>query len=217
MHETLDMFRLASVNDSFNKDSNSFDKNSTSNDSNSSAAPTETTKQTTQSSIVTDTKKLTIIGDSLINGILPSWFDKCENIKVKVKPFGGSTTEDMLDHVRPILKRKPDMLIFHVGTNDLTNKIDTIENLEKLVTQVKDANANIQIAISYVLTRADRRGFDGKIKKLNAKLSKFCLDNSLKFIEHKNITTNFLSRKKLHLNPKGIQLLGNNFISFLNN
>ena len=106
-----DNFVHKNVNDSFNKNSNSFDKNTKSNDSNSSAAPTETTEQTTQSSIVTDTKKLTIIGDSLINGILPSWFDKCENIKVKVKPFGGSTTEDMQDHVKSILKRKPDMLI----------------------------------------------------------------------------------------------------------
>ena len=42
---------------------------------------------------------------------------KKNNVKVITHP--GSTTEDVLDYIKPIAGRKPDTLIIHTGTNDL--------------------------------------------------------------------------------------------------
>ena len=43
---------------------------------------------------------------------------------VKVRSFAGATIEDMYDYLKPILKKCPDNIILHVGTNNklfLTN------------------------------------------------------------------------------------------------
>ena len=43
---------------------------------------------------------------------------KKKNVEVITHP--GSTTEDILDYIKPVVRKKPDTLIFHTGTNDLT-------------------------------------------------------------------------------------------------
>ena len=49
---------------------------------------------------------------------------------VKVITHSGSTTEDMLDHIiKPIARRKADTLIIHTGTNDLTNRVNTMKKV----------------------------------------------------------------------------------------
>ena len=40
---------------------------------------------------------------------------------VKVRPFPGATTVDLLDFCKPSGRKKPDVVIVHVGTNDLGN------------------------------------------------------------------------------------------------
>ena len=43
---------------------------------------------------------------------------------------------DIKDHMRPIARRKPDCIIVHCGTNDLTKKagIDTLETIREMIT-----------------------------------------------------------------------------------
>lgn len=43
-----------------------------------------------------------------------------KNHRVKVNAFPGTTIEDMADYIKPILRKKPEELVLHVGTNDLT-------------------------------------------------------------------------------------------------
>lgn len=43
-----------------------------------------------------------------------------KNHRVKVNAFPGATIEDMADYIKPILRKKPEELVLHVGTNDLT-------------------------------------------------------------------------------------------------
>ena len=42
--------------------------------------------------------------------------------KVVVKSFPGATTEDMEDFVKPLLRKKPDNVVLHTGTNDLNTQ-----------------------------------------------------------------------------------------------
>ena len=39
------------------------------------------------------------------------------SVKNTINP--GSTTDDMIDYVKPVTRKKPDVIIMHVGTNDL--------------------------------------------------------------------------------------------------
>jgi lysophospholipase L1-like esterase len=54
--------------------------------------------------------------------------------RVTVKSFSGATVDDMKDFIKPVLRKNPDKLILHIGTNDLRNAdskrvADSISNL----------------------------------------------------------------------------------------
>ena len=42
--------------------------------------------------------------------------------KVFVKSFSGATTKDKEDFIKPILRKEPDNIIIHVGTNDVNSQ-----------------------------------------------------------------------------------------------
>ena len=62
-----------------------------------------------------------IAGDSIIKHINAHKLSKADT-KVWVTSFPGCTTLDMDDYIKPILRRKPDKLILHVGTNSLKGR-----------------------------------------------------------------------------------------------
>ena len=59
-----------------------------------------------------------IVGDSMVKNVR-GWDISNQKDKVIVKSFSGATTEDMEDYLKPILRKEPENLILHVGTNDL--------------------------------------------------------------------------------------------------
>ena len=50
---------------------------------------------------------------------------------VKVKSYPGATSDDILDRIDDLLKVKPDCLLVHVGTNDLTNNVNLQNSVKK--------------------------------------------------------------------------------------
>ena len=67
------------------------------------------------------------IGDSIMNGISEEGLSV--NCKVKIVNFSGSTCEKILEKLDDIIKEKPDDLMVHVGTNDITNKVSLLTNV----------------------------------------------------------------------------------------
>ena len=51
------------------------------------------------------------------------------NHNIKVRSYGGATTRHMVDHIKPSLRSKPDVIIIHAGTNYLTKEEENIINL----------------------------------------------------------------------------------------
>ena len=91
---------------------------------------------------VIDRKNVFIVGDSLLNGINENGMKKL-NHNVKVRNHPGATTEDIIDHIKPIVRKKTDLLIVHSGTNDLTNeKVNTTECLENINRYIKKTSPN---------------------------------------------------------------------------
>ena len=52
---------------------------------------------------------------------------------VRVQPHSGATSQDIKDHIKPILRRKPDLIIIHAGTNDLTKGCNTMEEINESI------------------------------------------------------------------------------------
>ena len=50
-----------------------------------------------------------------------------QNSQVKIANFPGCTTQDMKDHIKPLLRRNPDKMIIHVGTNSLRSSSSLIK------------------------------------------------------------------------------------------
>ena len=125
----------------------------------------------------------------------------------------------MADHIRPIVRRKPDSIIIHVGTNSLRNSNSSRECADEIVDIGRMVDQEgISVAISSLLTaRADDNDLAKRVKEVNKILRKFCRQNEWGFIDHNNITTDqHLNRSRLHLNRSGTFLLSQNFISYIN-
>ena len=94
-----------------------------------------------------------IIGDSMV---LSSKEELLSNKKhqVKVRRCRGATVEDMFDYVKPILKRKPDYVVLHVGFNnakDMTSR-NILAKLLQLKTTVLDSDKNCKVILSQPMT-----------------------------------------------------------------
>ena len=75
-----------------------------------------------------------IVYDSIIKNLKGNLMSK--NKTVKVRSFPGSTIDDMTDFIKPILRRAPDSVVTHIGTNDLKSKSED-EIIKSLKGQVE--------------------------------------------------------------------------------
>ena len=156
-------------------------------------------------------KRVVITGDSMLNGIHEKGLSK--NHTVKINNFSGGTSETVLQNIDETLKSKPDCLIVHAGTNDLTNGINLLNQAKKIVKQVKKASQNTKIAFSSIITRKDRKNIDKKVSEVNSYLKNYCSQKNIDFID--NLKEEHLGQKKLHLNKKGNSILAKKNLKFL--
>ena len=68
----------------------------------------------------------------------------------------GSTNEDMLDYIKPILRRKSDTLIIHTGINDLINGVNTMKNVGKLVKVVRKIDESEKLRLVFPVLYTQR-------------------------------------------------------------
>ena len=151
----------------------------------------------------------------MLNNIDPKGLGKKH--QVKVRSYGGSTTKDMIDFIKPTIRKKPDVIVMHVGTNDITSDCATIMNLQEIVENVKSESPETKLVLSAVINRDDRNDIQRKVSQINKKLENFSNRNNIELVDNSNIGLNCLSKKKLHLNIKGDAQLAKKFINFINN
>ena len=126
--------------------------------------------------------KIMVVGDSLVKYLRREELPSKKN-NVKVITHSGSTTEDMLDYIEPIARRKPDTLIIHSGTNDLTNGVNTMKKVRKLVKAICEIgeSAKIKINFSSVILCKDK-DLEDERNEVNMKLKKYCEGKGFLFI-----------------------------------
>ena len=160
-----------------------------------------------------------IAGDSIIEHINAHKLSKADT-KVRVSSFPGCTTLDMDDYIKPILRRKPDKLILHVGTNSLKGRETSSRCAQEIKTLTETISKSLpytELAISSLITRSDDETMKNKVCQVNTELKQLCQQKNWKFIDNANITVNELNRSKIHLNKTGTKILATNFSKYIYN
>ena len=154
--------------------------------------------------------KIMVVGNSLVKYLRREKLSSKKN-NVKVITHNASTTEGMLDYIKAIARRKPDTLIIHTGRNHLTNGVNTMKKVRKLVKVVReiDESEKIKIGFSSVIYRKDK-DLEDERNEVNVKLKKYCESKEFVFIENNNISKSGLNNSKLHLNKKAANILTQN-------
>ena len=154
----------------------------------------------------TPKKDIVIIGDSMIKYINAREISRSSSVKIRSHPV--VTTEDLIDYVRPTARKNPKMMVIHSGTNDITNKVNTLQKFRKVINAIKenDVNGEIEIVLSSVIHRDDQ-DIEDEINELNKKLENLCKGKVMRFIDNSNIKSSSLNRSKLHLDKSGTVLL----------
>ena len=128
-------------------------------------------------------RKVVAAGDSMLHGINEPGLSKYQN--VKIQNFPGGTTETILDKVETLVAEKPDCIIIHAGTNDVTNGINSLKDLVK------------------------------NVQDVNSRLKNYCSQTNIEYIENNNIKEEHLRKKKLNLNKRGNTIFANNLLKNL--
>ena len=131
-------------------------------------------------------KEVAIIDDSILSGIDQQGLS-IESFKVRVKTLPRVPTKDICDHLKPEIWKKPDVVIIHAGTNDLTNNSKSLENYNRMADLVRSKLENCQLLISNVKTRKDKNEIDKKVEAFNIKLSKFYKKNKIDMIDNQTL------------------------------
>ena len=65
----------------------------------------------------------------MLNGVQGKGLNKNADINIKIPKYPGASLTDIWDHIEPSLRKEPDQIIIHAGTNDLTH--DHKNNIKK--------------------------------------------------------------------------------------
>ena len=135
---------------------------------------------------------------------------------VKVRPHIGASTKDLIDHIKPVIRKNSDIVVIHTGTNDLQNICNIVKKAKKLVIAVKqvDKDNSVKITFSSIINRADE-DFKDKINDVNNKLKNYCNWAGMDVIDNSNIYGSCLNTGKLQLKRKRTAALAKDLRRFV--
>ena len=149
----------------------------------------------------TNKKKVIVAGNSITKFLRSDELSTSER-SVTVMKHPGCSTENMIDCIKPIARKKPDTILLNVGTNNLIKGIDTMKNIRKCMEAIHELDNSENIGFSNIMNRSDK-GFSKEISELNVKLKRYCLSRGFIYIDSDNINESCLNNSKLHPNKKG--------------
>ena len=108
-----------------------------------------------------------VIGDSIVKYLRSDELSSSDK-SISIMKHPDCSSEDMADYAKPVARKKPDTLIIHVGTNDLTKGVNTMKKVRKCVKVIQelDNTKNIQIGFSSIIQRTNK-DFSNEIKGTN--------------------------------------------------
>ena len=156
-------------------------------------------------------KKVIIAGDCTLKYLQSHKMSK--NSQVKIATFPGCTTQDMKDHIKPLLRRNPDELIIRLRSS-YTPRECAVELID--LAEAISSESSAMISISGLINRSDDEALAHKVPDVNKVLKEYCQQKNWGFVDHSNISrSSHLNRSGLYLNKKGTMRLAQNFINHL--
>ena len=123
----------------------------------------------------------------------------------------------LLEDLDNLIKYQPESVIIHAGTNDLTNGINVLNNVKKIVKELTTKLPEVKIAFSGLITRKNKKNLDKNVTENNKRLKNYCRQKDIGYIDNYSIAEDSLGIKKLHLNRKGNSFFAKNLLKYLNN
>ena len=147
---------------------------------------------------------------------LKGWELSNDKQKIVVKSFRGTKTSHMHRHAKPTIK-KPENIIIHCGTNDISKDKDPekiaadIINLSKSVSE--ECGSNV-----FISGLVPRKGYlNAKVRNVNNRPRDYCRYRILSFLKQDNTNAKtHCNLPGLPLNSKRASLFNENFVSLLN-
>ena len=101
-------------------------------------------------------KKIFIVGDFRFKNITGTGISRDHT--VKIRPHPGATSIYMCDYIKPELRHQPDFISLHCGKNDISNELNTLKKLKKLLKEIEgyDTHKKPQIVISSLMKIYDQ-------------------------------------------------------------
>ena len=149
-----------------------------------------------------------IVGDSVLAGIEQKCISGNRNIKVRI--FPGATTHDMFNYPKPLLKKNPDSIILHIGTNNSVHETsrDILNGILSLKDFIEKLRPKCKVIVSNIIYRSDNGKASLTVKNVNDHLDALNID----VVDNRNIGGNCLTNSRLHLNSTGYGKLATNVI-----
>ena len=151
-----------------------------------------------------------IVGDLLLVGLREAKLPRSKRIKIRY--FPNRKAEDLQYHLIPNLKKQPNNIIIHIGTNDSPYKTEDLiyKELVKVNETIIKFHLNCKnIVISSPIVQTDKKEANNILKKFNTILKQ----EERNAIFHNNISASHLHRDGLHLNLNGTIMLAGNLLS----
>ena len=168
-------------------------------------------RQITDRSAVWRKGTCAIVGDSMLNRINERRISKTHPVKVRL--FRGAHIKDMYHYLIPILEKKPEHLILHVGTNDAVDSFhqQIVNDLLILKQFIKGKLQNCNVILSIPTKRCNSQKAYATVNLVNQQLLQLNID----IIENNNISDKHLDRDGPHLTNHGRVRLAMIFISYV--
>ena len=120
----------------------------------------------------------------------------------------------MKDFLTPLLRKKPDKLILHIGADNLQEESPnkTANDIIRLAERVRDSG--VRSTVSLITYRDDDLSIKADVVN-NIIKSEVRRRSGISIIGHPNISERHLNGSKLHLNRTGTGALAHNLITHI--
>ena len=107
----------------------------------------------------------------MLNGGQEKGLNKNAGINIKIRKYLRASSTDILGNIEPSLRKEPDQIIIHAGTNDLTH--DHKNNMKKKK-MVRETCKSTKLWFFSLICCNDLKGIDKMVKKTNTHLENYC-------------------------------------------
>ncbi|MDQ7054819.1 MAG: Ig-like domain-containing protein [candidate division KSB1 bacterium] len=141
----------------------------------------------------------------------------------------GKRADEVADSVTTVMSlTNPDIVLVHVGTNDITQGqtvASTLTDIERAIDDIHAYNANAKILVAGIVPRADDANLDNETGQLNTSIQDLVnqkkgagykiwyVDHYNNFKSNANWATDYMSADGVHPNDTGYQVMADLFFT----